>query len=246
MVIRRPVRTVILHGQAVDVPRPGGIRALADGKVEVILAGEGSARRDFESQDDVEPASRRLVEVAAWVGDEGALHAGRPVDRRRIAVERVEVDDADQRVARGVVDPQDVIHGLHDVAVARTQALVGRLQGELIAAIRQPLAAVVQALEADAQLRIGLRPLAARGRYRRAGAFGLASVDLFGRCVAVWLCADLRLFEPDIRARRRAQVGRPRGRNLSGEAGPRENSPRDGHDEAAKERDCPKDSRDSA
>ena len=45
----------------------------------------------LEREHNLEPALRRLVEVAAGVGHELSTHAGRAVDGRGVVVERVQV-----------------------------------------------------------------------------------------------------------------------------------------------------------
>ena len=61
------------------------------------------------------------------VGHERPERPGGPVDRRRVAVEAVLVDDAGQRVAGRVVHPEHVVDRLQHEAVADAQPLVGRL-----------------------------------------------------------------------------------------------------------------------
>src|SRR5512132_1282061 len=126
------------------------------------------------------------VEDARRVGYELATDPRRAVDRRRVAVERVQVDRVvhvprkaahdvgggivrkPRRSGRGAVDVEDVVDGLHDVAVADAQALVGRLDGELVPATRVALLVVVQPFEAEVERRVRLRLLSAR--YGRAAA----------------------------------------------------------------------------
>ena len=103
---------------------------------------------------------RQLGSVTNWPAD-----ARRAVDRRRVAVERVQVDGVvhvareaaddvrggvvgQHRVTRRVEDVEDVVDGLDDVAVADAQPLVGRLDRELVPAARVALLVEVQALEA--------------------------------------------------------------------------------------------------
>ena len=189
------VRPVIRDIGAVDVPAAGRIRRLADSDVEVVHERERAVRPRLERQHDDEEALRRCVVETGRIRDELAANAGRPVDRGRVAVERVQVDrvvhvprepghNVRRRVVRqhgvagGVVDVQDVIDGLDDVAVPCTHALVGRLDGELVPAARIALLVEVQALEAGVELRIRLRLLAGGGRdayYGPAG--GQAPVD---------------------------------------------------------------------
>ena len=140
---------------------------------------------NLEREYDHVEALRLRVVVAARVGDELPADAGRSVDRRRVPIERVEVDgvvhvpretadDVRARVvrehrrarARGAEDVHHVVHGLHDVAVADAQPLVRRLHGELVAAAGVALLVVIQALEARAELWVRLRLL--RRRLKRA------------------------------------------------------------------------------
>ena len=44
-----------------------------------------------------------------------------------------------ERITGGVVDLQHVVGGLEHKPIARTEPLIGRLDGELIAAVGEPL-----------------------------------------------------------------------------------------------------------
>ena len=82
------------------------------------------------------PPLVHAVEEAARVGrlrPEG--HRG-AVDDRRVAVERVEVDRDGHRRAVRRIDAQHVVHRLQHVAVADAQSLVGGLDAELVAVVR--------------------------------------------------------------------------------------------------------------
>ena len=62
------------------------------GDVEVVVEGERTARQCLQREDDDEEALSRRVVVTARVGHELGADPGGPVDRRRVAVERVQVD----------------------------------------------------------------------------------------------------------------------------------------------------------
>ena len=163
------VRAVVGDVEPVDVPGAGRVRRLADSDVEVVDQCERAVRVRLQREDDDEEALRRRVVQAARVGHE--LGPRTPVVRLiagGVAVERVQVDgvvhvarEAGDDVRRGVVrqdrlpggveDVEDVVDGLDDVAVAGAEALVGRLDGELVAAARVALLVEVQPLEADVE-----------------------------------------------------------------------------------------------
>jgi hypothetical protein len=60
-------------------------------------------------------------------------------DGRRVAVERVEVDDAGRRRAIRVIHAQHVVDGLEHKSVARAQPLIRWFDGKLVAAIGEAL-----------------------------------------------------------------------------------------------------------
>ena len=158
---RRAVGAVVLHGQPVDVPRTERARARADRDVDVALARQRLRRRGrtIERQHDKEPPLRVSIVIARRIGD------GRPERRRhcraahggRIAIKRIEIDDSAQRIPGGVLDAQDGVDGGEHVAVAHAKSLVRRLDRELVAAVRQALLTEIDAVEADAELRVRLR-----------------------------------------------------------------------------------------
>jgi hypothetical protein len=168
-VVGRAVRAVVLGGQAIDRPRAERARRLAHGKIKVVLAREGAVRQRVEREYYVEPPPRVGVVEARRVRHEGSTNAGGPVDGRWIAVEGVLVDHAGERIARGVEDPDHIVHRLHHEPVAGTESLVRRLEGELVASVGETLLAVVQTIEAQGEFRVGLRLLAAVGGRAVAG-----------------------------------------------------------------------------
>ena len=90
------VRAVVRNVDVVNVPGTGRVRRRADRDVEVIHAREHTLTRagDLRIQrqnDHEEPLRGRVVE-AARVGYERSANAGRTIDRRRVAVERVQID----------------------------------------------------------------------------------------------------------------------------------------------------------
>src|ERR1700687_4612757 len=73
---------------------------------------------------------------------------------RRIAVESIKVNrlsTVQESITGGVVNLQHVVHSLEHKTIARTEPLIGRLDGELIAAVGEPLVVEVQSLEVRAQ-----------------------------------------------------------------------------------------------
>src|SRR5205807_1029638 len=75
------------------------------------------------------------------------------------------------------VDVDHVVDGFDFIAVADTERLVGRLDGELVPAARVALLEQVQALEPGLELRVRLRLLPAAHRWARAGPGRQAPVD---------------------------------------------------------------------
>ena len=160
VVVRGSLSTVILDRYAVDRPGAGRIPRLADGEIEVVGAGEIATtnvvsgiihRVHIDGQDVGEPAVRRHVVVAARVGDERPEDVLRRIrlsdDLRRVAEEGVEIRRPLHRSARRVVDFHHVVDDLHLDAVADAQALVRRLERELVATVGQALIAMLQAVE---------------------------------------------------------------------------------------------------
>jgi hypothetical protein len=160
---------------------------LADRYVDVVHEGERPVRVRLEREDDDEEALRRRVVQAARIGDELGADAGGAVDRRRIAVERVQVDSVidvsrmpgddvggsvvrKDRVPRGVVDVENIVDGLEHKAVTGTQPLIGRFDGELVSATRIALLIMVQTFEAGVELRVRLGLLATGHRHTAPGA----------------------------------------------------------------------------
>ena len=184
------VRAVVGDVDLVDVPGARRIGRRADGDVQMIDVCERAVRQCVQRQDDdVEPLRRGVVE-AGRVGHELTTNAGCSVDRRRIAVEGVQIDrvvhvprEPADDVRRGVVgkrgaavrrvvDVQDVVDGLEHIAVAGAHALIRRLDGELVPSARIPLLVEVQPLEAHVEVRVRLRLLAGRGGHTDRSAAG--------------------------------------------------------------------------
>jgi len=105
---------------------------------------------------------RVCIEQAYRVRDRRSALAGvraRADDRRRVAVERVEVDRGRRLgVARRVPDAQDVVHRREHEAIAHAQRLVGRFHRKLVAAVREALLEEIETIEAadDLGVRLGL------------------------------------------------------------------------------------------
>ena len=132
--------------QPVDVPGSGRVGGHRD--VQVVRPDEVALRRGVEGERDEEEVARGGVVQAARIGDERADDAGGPVDLCRIAEERVEVDHSGLVAAVRVVDLEDVVHRLDDVAPADAESLVRRLDAELVAVVGGALVAVVEPVEA--------------------------------------------------------------------------------------------------
>ena len=188
------VGPIICDVDPVDVPRAGGVRCLRHRDVEMVDESERPVWTRLQCQRNKEEALRRRVVVARRVGDELAANTGGAVDRRRIAVERVEIDGVVHvprkpgddvgggvvrklRLAGRVEDVHHVVHGFDNVAVADTQTLVRRLEGELVATTRVALLVEVEPLEARVQHWVRLGLLRARDRGAAARAARQAAVD---------------------------------------------------------------------
>ena len=170
------VRPVIGHIDLVDLPGACRICSLADGDIQVIhLCEPTSGPRVQGEHNDEEPLGRGVVQ-ARRVGQELGSGAGRAVDRRRVSVERVQIDGVvhitreagddvrggvvrEHGLARLVVDVQYIVDRLHDIPVTDAQRLVGWLQGELVPSPSVALLVEVQPFEACGEDRIGLRLL---------------------------------------------------------------------------------------
>ncbi|TMH18459.1 MAG: hypothetical protein E6H68_02205 [Betaproteobacteria bacterium] len=156
VMVRRALRTVVLHRQLVDDPRARRIGSRAHRDVEVVVAVvRGACSHMVERQDDMKPTLRVRVEQARWIGDRWPTRAGRAIDCRDVAVERVEVDYSCLGVAGGVPDVQHVVDRLEHEAVADAEPLIRRLDRELIAAIGEPLLEEVET--GEALDRLGIR-----------------------------------------------------------------------------------------
>ena len=80
----------------------------------------------------------------------------RALDRRRVAVERVEIDRAGLGIARSVEDRSTSLT-VSSTNRCRRTALVGRFHRELVAAVREALLEEIDAIEAALDLGVGLR-----------------------------------------------------------------------------------------
>ncbi|TMB32262.1 MAG: hypothetical protein E6J62_12555 [Deltaproteobacteria bacterium] len=124
-----------------------------------------------EGQHHLEPPLGGSIEQAGGIGQGGP----EPIrvaarDRGRIAIEAVQVRHPEPLVPGGVEYVHHVVDRLQDEAVPGAEALVGRLDRELVAVVREPLLAEVEAVEGDVDLGIRLGLLA------RAGGGGTADV----------------------------------------------------------------------
>ena len=235
------VRSVICDVDAVDVPAPGRVGRRANRNIKVIDVREGPIRVRLERQHHHEPAVSLHVVVAARVGDELGADPRRSVDRRRVAVERVEVygvvhvpreaaDDVGAGVVRqdgltgGVEHVEDVVHGLDDVAVANAHPLIGRLDRELVSAAGIALLVVVETLEAELEGGIGLRLQGAAHGGTLARVLRQAAIDdrpgiRVGALLGVCLACEFLI--GDVSGTGRGEVAglRSRGANLRNQAG---------------------------
>jgi len=109
-----------------------------------------------ERENEVEPALRVLIEVAAWVSDIRTVGAGCSVNSRGVTVELIQRNDTDDSVSRRVEDTENVVGRLENKTVSSAETLIGRLKGELISTVGEPLLIEVQAVEAEVHHRIGL------------------------------------------------------------------------------------------
>jgi len=121
-----------------------------------VVAGRRRCRLHIESQHDVDESACGRIEETTRIGDERSTNTRGPIDRRRIPVERVEVDRSGGRRAVGTEHLNDVVDGLDDEPVTRAEALVGWLDGELVSAVGEPLVEEVETLEVHSQLRVRL------------------------------------------------------------------------------------------
>ncbi len=207
MVVGRALRAIVLHRDAVDRPGASRVRRVTDSQVNVVHASKvleavgAGVREGIEGQHVEEPVSRLRVVQAARVGDERPERDRvRPDDRRRIAEETVQRRGRGYRRPGCRVHAHDVVDDLKDARVAvavgaDAQALVGRLQAELVRPGRraEPLVEVVEAVEAGDEVRVRgcHRPWLRDGPYR---AFACA-VTAIGRKRAAD-AGDLKLIDP--------------------------------------------------
>jgi len=73
----------------------------------------------LERQSDVEPALRLRVVVTGRVCHLGPKNSSGSIDRRRVPVERVQIDDASECMSPGIEDTKSVVHRFEYVSVAR-------------------------------------------------------------------------------------------------------------------------------
>ena len=147
--VGRPVAAVIGGIELEHRPAAGRVAALAHGDVDVRRPNIAASRRHIEGEHGQEPPVGLRVVQAARVGQERTVHSRGPVDRRRIAEERVQRLGAGQHVTAGIVRGEDVVDGLHDVAVAHAEPLVRRLEAELVPAARRARIVVADAVEPE-------------------------------------------------------------------------------------------------
>ena len=114
----------------------------------MIGAGEVTGLGEHVEREHVgEPAVGRRVVEAAGVGHEGANHAVCAVELGGVTKEGVEVLGRLHCRTGRRVDLHHIVDDLHLDPVPGAEALVGRLQGELVAPVGQTLVAMVEALE---------------------------------------------------------------------------------------------------
>ena len=187
VVVWRPLGAVVLHRQLVTEPGTVRVRRLRHADVEPVLAGEVAGGRVLvEREHDHVEAAGVAVEVAHRIGEERAADAGGPVDRRRVAEELVVRDHGTRRATGLGEDTEDRVHAFEHVVRPDAQRLVGRLAGELVAVVRQPVVAVVQPGERERELWPGLAHPGRPDDLARAsrGAFAAFSLAVGGlRCL---------------------------------------------------------------
>lgn len=98
---------------------------------------------------------RVRIEIAARVGQKRTARTCRAIDSRCISEERIEINNADQRIAGSVEDSQDVIDRLHYKTVACAESLIRRFHTELISTVGQTLLAMIETIKAQVQNWIG-------------------------------------------------------------------------------------------
>src|SRR6266850_5968307 len=106
VVVRSSLGSVVLHREAVDVPKAGWISSRADSDVQVIGAGK-TLREDIcaiQRQHDMEPALRLRVEEAARIGNRWPelKRILCSIDGWSITIKAVEIYRGAHRIARSV------------------------------------------------------------------------------------------------------------------------------------------------
>ena len=111
-----------------------------------------------DDQDRMEPTLRVGIEVALGVGDERSVGPRGSIDGRRQAVELRDRDGVRELLAGRIVEDERVVHGLNDLRterrvvrthVADAQALVRRLQAELVPSACKALIRVRESFPAE-------------------------------------------------------------------------------------------------
>jgi len=139
----------------INNPRSERAKSCADRDVNMIVAIERRGRANsIESQRNVEPALRVAIEITTGIGDVRSVRAGSAIDGRRVAVERIQINNPSERIAGGIENSQYIIHRFEDEPITCTQTLVRRFDRKLIATVGSTLVVVVQPIEGQCQFGI--------------------------------------------------------------------------------------------
>src|SRR5438874_6601890 len=104
MVIRCPARAVIYSVDTIKGKRAKRAGCITYRKVELVRTGECASFWVLcKGQHDMEPALRRLVEIAAWIRRQGAEDTSSAVDGRWKVIERIESSHTFQCLPIGVI-----------------------------------------------------------------------------------------------------------------------------------------------
>src|SRR3979490_2619954 len=89
------------------------------------------------------------VEVATWIRNRRpkCYRTGGTIDLSRVSIERVQVDDTDERIALRIKDAQNIIHRLENESIPRAKTLVRWLDRELISIVRKALIMEVETIK---------------------------------------------------------------------------------------------------
>ena len=151
----------------------------------MISAGKPARCADsIKRQHYMEPALRVHIEITARVGDRRTGSSCRAIERRRVTVERVEVDYTAQWMTRCLVDTQYRVHRFENEAVTNAQTLIRWLNRELVSVIGQALLPEIETIEAETAVGARFVLLVVGGVFSFADPFGDAAVGDTATAVA--------------------------------------------------------------